>query len=77
LSVSLVDFDFAPIFVRSHHIGLEAMLFKNDAYASVKRWSDSVCSIQAVEATLGDDFARQLQTSVRTSGVYAAKQLGL
>ena len=77
LTVSLVEFDYAPIFVRSRDIGLDELLFANGAFPHVKRWSETVCSIPAVEATIDDQFADQLRESVRTTARYAAKQLGL
>jgi glutathione S-transferase len=77
LAVSLVDFDFAPIFVRSQHVGLDAMLYRNNAYPNVNRWGEAVCSIAAVQATLTDEFGEQLKALVRASGRYAAKRLEL
>ncbi len=77
MTVSLVDFDYAPIFVRSFHTGLDAMLFGDGAYPHVKRWADTICSIPAVEESLGTDFGERLRASVRTTARYAAKQLGL
>lgn len=77
MSISLVDFNYAPIFMRSLHIGLERLLFNDGAYAHVKRWSETVCSIPAVEETVGTDFPERLRMSVRSTARYASKQLGL
>lgn len=77
MSISLVDFNYAPIFVRSLHIGLERLLFNDGAYAHVKRWSETVCSIPAVEETVGADLPERLRMSVRSKARYASKQLGL
>jgi glutathione S-transferase len=77
MAVSLVDFDYAPIFVRSRDIGLDALLFAHGAFPHVKRWSETVCSIPAVEATVGEQFTNQLRESIRSTARHAAKQLGL
>lgn len=77
MTLSLVDFDYAPIFVRTHHVGLDALLYNNGAFPHVKHWGDAVCSIPAVEATLGADFGERLKAAVRETGRYTAKQLNL
>jgi glutathione S-transferase len=77
LTVSLVEFNYAPIFVRSRDIGLDALLFENGAFPHVKRWSETVCSIPAVEATVGEQFTQLLRESVRSTARYTAKQLDL
>ncbi len=75
--ISLVDFNYAPIFVRSRDIGLDELLYANGAYPNVKRWSETVCSIPAVEQTTTGSFADEVRESVRSAARYASKQLGL
>jgi len=76
-TLSLVDFAYAPIFVRTHHLGADALLHQDEPFPKLKNWSAALRDIPAVSASLGDDFHELLRASVRETGRYAAKQLGL
>lgn len=75
--LSLVDFAYAPLFVRTHHLGIDALLHQNEPFPKIKNWSAALREIPAVNASLGDGFRAALHASVRETGDYTAKQLGL
>ena len=76
-TLSLVDIAYAPIFVRTYHLFADRLLHDGEPFPKIKKWSNALREIPAVSASLGDDFQELLRTSVRETGRYTAKQLGL
>lgn len=76
-NVSLVDFAYAPFFVRTHHLGADALLYQDNPFPRLMKWAGALRDIPAVGASLDDDFREQLHASVRETGRYTAKQLNL
>lgn len=76
-TLSLVDFAYAPFFVRTHHLYIDTLLHQDEPFPKIKKWSNTLRELPAVNTTLGDDFRDQLRASVRESGHHSAKQLGL
>lgn len=74
--VSLIDYAYAPLFVRTHHLGITPLLHQEGAYPKIRAWSEAVIKLPPVRASLENNFDRLLHASVRQTGPYAAKRLG-
>lgn len=75
--VSLVDFAYAPLFLRTQILGIDPLLHQQGYYPRIRAWSEQVLKLPAVRASLDENFRKQLHASVRHTGPYAAKRLGL
>lgn len=76
-ALSLVDFAYAPLFLRIQQLGANPLLHVNEPYPKIRIWSAALQEIPAVNASLGDDFRALLHALVRETGYYTAKQLKL
>lgn len=75
--VSLIDFAYAPLFVRTHHLGIDPLLHKDGLYPKMRAWSEQLLKLPAVRASLDENFRKLLYASVQQTGPYAAKRLKL
>ncbi|MBI3776853.1 MAG: glutathione S-transferase family protein, partial [Gammaproteobacteria bacterium] len=62
-SLSLVDFAYAPLFVRIQQLGANPLLHVNEPFPKLKRWSNAVQEISAVNTSLGENFRAVAETA--------------
>lgn len=73
--VSLVDFAYAPLFMRLRLIGLEQELLVETGCEKVKRWSDTVLAMDCVKNSVVPEFKELLFSMIKKHGVYAVTKL--
>lgn len=75
--ISLVDFAFAPLFMRTELLNMGASLYPPDRFARVSKWSQQLLSLPAVQASVVDDFPTLFSRHIIKQGPAAARILGL
>lgn len=73
--ISLVDFAYAPFFMRMQLIGLENALLVDEKCNKIKNWSDVLLGMECVQKSVVPDFSDLLFNMIKKQGVYAAKEL--
>lgn len=72
--ISLVDFAYAPLFMRIQLIGLDKELLN---CPKINHWSKTLLSLPQVQKSVVENFPDLLKAMIIKNGVYTAKQLKL
>ncbi len=72
-ALSLVDFAYAPLFMRAQLLGLTADLYENTP--RIRAWAETLLSLDAVSQSVVSDFAMQLRNHISHHAPYAASRL--
>lgn len=76
-SISLVDFAYAPLFMRMAIMGLDARLLHNDNLARTRVWAERLNALPVVQNSVVPEFRELLLQTIRQKGAYAAQILEL
>jgi len=75
--VSLVDFAYAPLFMRMDMIGLKHEMLDACGCSKVAAWADLLLEMDCVKKSTVPEFKELLFNMIRNKGTYAATQLKL
>lgn len=75
--ISLVDFAYAPLFMRMDLIGLKQEMLYDSGCNKVATWSETLLSLDCVKKSVVDDFEELLMKMIQTHGAYTAQKLKL
>ncbi|MDX1810929.1 MAG: glutathione S-transferase domain-containing protein, partial [Gammaproteobacteria bacterium] len=75
--VSLVDFAYAPLFMRLSLIGLDKELLHQGQCENVLAWSEVLLAMDCVKNSVVPDFKELLFTMIRNKGTYTAQKLSI
>jgi glutathione S-transferase len=75
--LSLVDFAWAPLFMRTEILTLGAQLYPAEQLPRTAAWSRKLLELPAVRDSVVADFPELLRDHIRAKAPYAAKQFGL
>lgn len=76
-SLSLVDFAYAPLFMRTELLGIGAALYGDGSCPKVEAWGKVLLDLPAVQDSVVEDFPERLSSHIRAKAPFAAGQLGL
>lgn len=75
--LSLVDFAYAPLFMRTRLLGIDAALHGEDRCPKLAAWGKELLALAAVQGSVVDDFPELLRKHIQAKAPYAAERLGL
>lgn len=75
--LSLVDFTYAPLFMRMDLLKFDQVLYSTKALAKSQAWGERLNDLQVVQDSVVEEFAQLLLNLVRNKGAYTAHLLGL
>lgn len=76
-ALSLVDFAYAPFFMRADLMKLCENLYPSAQCPQLARWSEALLALPAVQESVVPDFPNLLRDLIRRKGPYTAAVLGL
>ena len=75
--LSLVDFAYAPLFMRADLLNIAADLYPAEQFPKLAAWGQRLLELPAVQGSVVEDFPELLRDRIRTRAAYAAHQLGI
>jgi glutathione S-transferase len=75
--LSLVDFAYAPLFMRSDILGLTDLLFPPESRPRSRAWSQALLQLPAVQGSVVEGFPDLLREHIRVKAPFAAQQFGI
>lgn len=75
--LSLVDFGYAPLFLRCRELGLEGELCSVSESPRTAAWADAILEMPVVRESVPADFPQLLRNRIRSKAPYAANALGI
>ncbi len=75
--ISLVDFAYAPLFMRCRELGLENELCSASDSPRTAAWADAILELQVVRDSVPKEFPQLLRKGIRSKAPYAADALGI
>lgn len=76
-TLSLVDFAYAPLFMRAELLGLGADLYPQDSRPRTAAWGRELLALPAVRESVVEDFEERLRNHIRAKAPHAAQRFGL
>ncbi len=73
--ISLVDFAYAPLFMRCRELGLESRFCPANEWPRTAAWADALLELEAVRDSVPENFPQLLRKSIKTRAPYAASAL--
>lgn len=73
--ISLVDFSYAPLFMRTEMFHLGETLYPASDCPKIRLWSEQLLSLKVVQESVTDDFSQLLKTHITNKAPYAAALL--
>ena len=75
--LSLVDFAYAPLFMRTRLLGIDEALHGEQDCPKLTAWANELLALPAVEDSVVVDFPAILRKHIQDKAPYAAERLGL
>lgn len=75
--LSLVDFAYAPLFMRTELLGLGEEVYPAASCPGIAHWSQTLLGLAAVNDSVVPEFPELLRAHIRKKAPYAASRLGL
>jgi glutathione S-transferase len=75
--LSLVDFAYAPLFMRTEILSLGNQLYSAEQRPKINRWRQQLLALPAVQNSVVDNFRELFIEHIRNKGPYAAEVLHL
>ena len=75
--LSLVDFAYAPLFMRAELLGLGEEVYPAASCPGIALWSQALLGLAAVKESVVPEFPELLRAHIRKKAPYAASRLGL
>ena len=75
--LSLVDFAYAPLFMRAELLGLGEEVYPTASCPGIALWSQALLGLAAVKESVVPEFPELLRAHIRKKAPYAASRLGL
>lgn len=76
-TLSLVDFSWAPLFMRAEILAIGDQLYPADHFPRTAAWGRRLLELPAVHDSVVADFPELLRNHIRAKAPYAAQQFGL
>lgn len=74
---SLVDVAYAPLFMRTHLLGLQERLYPAEQFPKLFAWAETLLTLKELPGSVVNDFEEVLKAHIKTKAPYAAQQLGI
>jgi glutathione S-transferase len=76
-TLSLVDFSYAPLFMRADILNIDDQLYPVDHLPRTAAWGRRLLELPAVQDSVVTDFPELLRDHIRAKAPYAAQRFGL
>jgi len=74
---SLVDIAYAPLFMRTDLLSMQATLYPSEKFPKISAWANKLLDIDVLPKSVVDDFDALLKTHIKKVAPYAATQLNI